>query len=50
MAASVATVTSLCEQAEADLLPLRMRSEAAGQVRDFLIRRRVGTLDFLEVR
>ncbi|CAL8378892.1 unnamed protein product [Boreogadus saida] len=41
MAAAVATVTSLCEQAGADLVSLRTRSEAAGQVRDFLIRRRV---------
>ncbi|XP_030202243.1 GTP-binding protein 1 isoform X1 [Gadus morhua] len=50
MAAAVDTVTSLCEQAGADLVLLRTRSEAAGQVRDFLIRRRVGALDFLEVR
>ncbi|CAN9505941.1 unnamed protein product [Ophioblennius macclurei] len=50
MEASVATVRSLCEQLDADLIPLRERSEAAGLVQDFLIRRRVGELDFLEVR
>lgn len=50
MEASVATVRSLCEQLDADLIPLRDRSEAAGLVRDYLIRRRVGELDFLEVR
>uniref|UniRef100_A0A3Q2PIT3 GTP-binding protein 1 n=1 Tax=Fundulus heteroclitus TaxID=8078 RepID=A0A3Q2PIT3_FUNHE len=50
MEASVATVRSLCEQLDSDLIPLRERSEAAGTVRDYLIRRRVGELDFLEVR
>lgn len=50
MEASVATVRSMCEQLDADLIPLRERNEAAGLVRDYLIRRRVGELDFLEVR
>lgn len=50
MEASVATVHSMCEQLDADLIPLRERSETAGLVRDYLIRRRVGELDFLEVR
>ena len=50
MEASVATVRSLCEQVDADLIPLRERTEAGGQIRDFLIRCRVGELDFLEVR
>lgn len=50
MEASVATVQSLCEQIEADLILLRERSEVGGQVRDYLIRRRVGEADFLEVR
>uniref|UniRef100_A0AAR2J919 GTP-binding protein 1 n=1 Tax=Pygocentrus nattereri TaxID=42514 RepID=A0AAR2J919_PYGNA len=50
MEASVATVQSLCEQIEADLILLRERTEAGGQVRDYLIRRRVGEADFLEVR
>jgi len=50
MAASVATVTSLCEQIEADLIFLRERAEAGGKIRDYLIRRRVDELDFLEVR
>ncbi|MCJ8739715.1 hypothetical protein PDJAM_G00050420 [Pangasius djambal] len=50
MEASVATVQSLCEQIEADLILLRERSESSGQVRDYLIRRRVGEADFLEVR
>lgn len=50
MEASVATVCSMCEQVDADLIPLRERNEAAGLVRDYLIRRRVGELDFLEVR
>ncbi|KAM6905038.1 GTP-binding protein 1 isoform 2-T2 [Xenentodon cancila] len=50
MEASVATVRSMCEQLDADLIPLRDRNEAAGLVRDYLIRRRVGELDFLEVR
>ncbi|KAE8283223.1 GTP-binding protein 1 [Larimichthys crocea] len=50
MEASVATVCSMCEQLDADLITLRERNEAAGVVRDYLIRRRVGELDFLEVR
>lgn len=50
MEASVATVHSMCEQLDADLIPLRERNETAGLVRDYLIRRRVGELDFLEVR
>uniref|UniRef100_A0A671S4T3 GTP-binding protein 1 n=1 Tax=Sinocyclocheilus anshuiensis TaxID=1608454 RepID=A0A671S4T3_9TELE len=49
MQASVATVRSMCEQIEADLILLRERAEAGGQVRDYLIRRRVGEADFLEV-
>ncbi|XP_010892193.1 GTP-binding protein 1 isoform X2 [Esox lucius] len=50
MEASVATVQSLCEQTDSDLILLRERSEAGGLVRDYLIRRRVGDQDFLEVR
>uniref|UniRef100_A0A673YED5 GTP-binding protein 1 n=1 Tax=Salmo trutta TaxID=8032 RepID=A0A673YED5_SALTR len=50
MEASVATVQSLCEQTESELILLRERIEAGGQVRDYLIRRRVGDQDFLEVR
>ena len=50
MEASAATVRSLCEQIEADLIFLRERTEAGGRIRDYLIRRRVGELDFLEVR
>uniref|UniRef100_A0A8C7LBK4 GTP-binding protein 1 n=1 Tax=Oncorhynchus kisutch TaxID=8019 RepID=A0A8C7LBK4_ONCKI len=41
MEASVATVQSLCEQTESELILLRERIEAGGQVRDYLIRRRV---------
>ncbi|KAJ3614953.1 hypothetical protein NHX12_018522 [Muraenolepis orangiensis] len=50
MEASAATVKSLCEQIEADLIFLRERTESGGRIRDYLIRRRVGELDFLEVR
>ncbi|KAJ8263821.1 hypothetical protein GJAV_G00141670 [Gymnothorax javanicus] len=50
MDASVATVQSLCEQIGADLILLRERTEAGGRIRDYLIRRRVGETDFLEVR
>lgn len=50
MEASVATVQLLCEQIEADLILLRERMDSGGQVRDYLIRRRVGEEDFLEVR
>ncbi|XP_068451751.1 GTP-binding protein 1-like isoform X2 [Clinocottus analis] len=50
MEASVATVRSLCEQIEADLILLRERTDAGGKIRDYLIRRRVGEEDFLEVR
>lgn len=50
MDASVATVQSLCEQADADMILLRERAEDAGRARDYLIRRRVGEADFLEVR
>ncbi|XP_038146549.1 GTP binding protein 1, like isoform X1 [Cyprinodon tularosa] len=50
MEASVATVQSLCEQVEADLILLRDRTESGGKIRDYLIRRHVGEQDFLEVR
>lgn len=50
MEASVATVQSLCEQVDGDLILLRERTETAGRVHDYLIRRRVGEADFLEVR
>ncbi|XP_061604658.1 GTP-binding protein 1 isoform X2 [Phyllopteryx taeniolatus] len=50
MEASEATVRSMCAQLDSDLIPLRERTEAEGLVRDYLIRRRVGELDFLEVR
>uniref|UniRef100_A0A672YBW2 GTP-binding protein 1 n=1 Tax=Sphaeramia orbicularis TaxID=375764 RepID=A0A672YBW2_9TELE len=50
MEASVATVRSLCEQIEADLILLRERTDTGGKIRDYLIRRRVGEQDFLEVR
>lgn len=50
MEASVATVRSLCEQIEADLIWLRERTDTGGKIQDYLIRRRVGELDFLEVR
>ncbi|XP_036401656.1 GTP-binding protein 1-like isoform X1 [Megalops cyprinoides] len=50
MEASVATVRSLSEQLGADLILLRERNETGGRVRDYLIRRRVGETDFLEVR
>ncbi|KAM8771985.1 GTP binding protein 1, like isoform 1-T1 [Acanthopagrus schlegelii] len=48
--ASVATVKSLCEQIEADLIWLRERTDTGGKIQDYLIRRRVGEQDFLEVR
>lgn len=50
MEASVATVRSLCEQIEADLILLRERTDTGGKIQDYLIRRRVGEQDFLEVR
>lgn len=50
MEASVATVRSLCEQIEADLILLRERAESGGRIRDYLIRKQVGEQDFLEVR
>ncbi|XP_076866725.1 GTP binding protein 1, like isoform X2 [Brachyhypopomus gauderio] len=50
MEASVATVCSLCDQLEADLVLLRDRREGSGGVREYLIRRRVAESDFLEVR
>ena len=50
MEASVATVQSLCEQIEGDLIFLRERADTGGKIRDYLIRRRVGEQDFLEVR
>uniref|UniRef100_A0A3Q2QMC4 GTP-binding protein 1 n=1 Tax=Fundulus heteroclitus TaxID=8078 RepID=A0A3Q2QMC4_FUNHE len=44
MDASVATVQSLCEQIEADLILLRERTESGGKIRDYLIRRPYGVL------
>ncbi|XP_055500251.1 GTP-binding protein 1-like [Leucoraja erinacea] len=48
--ASVATVKSLSEQIYSDLILLRERQEAGGKVADYLVRKRVGENDFLEVR
>ncbi|XP_041033528.1 GTP-binding protein 1-like isoform X2 [Carcharodon carcharias] len=48
--ASVATVKSLAEQIYSDLILLRERQEAGGKVADYLVRKRVGENDFLEVR
>ncbi|XP_036108325.1 GTP-binding protein 1 isoform X1 [Molossus molossus] len=50
MEASYATVKSMAEQIEADVILLRERQEAGGRVRDYLVRKRVGDSDFLEVR
>lgn len=50
MEASYATVKSMAEQIEADVILLRDRQEAGGRVRDYLVRKRVGDNDFLEVR
>lgn len=50
MEASYATVKSMAEQVEADVILLRERQEAGGRVRDYLVRKRVGDNDFLEVR
>ncbi|XP_042200925.1 GTP-binding protein 1 isoform X3 [Callorhinchus milii] len=48
--ASVATVKSLAEQINCDLIFLREHPEVGGRVRDYLARKRVGENDFLEVR
>ncbi|KAG8511166.1 GTP-binding protein 1 [Galemys pyrenaicus] len=48
MEASYATVKSMAEQIEADVILLRERQEAGGRVRDYLVRKRVGDNDFLE--
>ncbi|XP_027728739.1 GTP-binding protein 1 [Vombatus ursinus] len=50
MEASYATVKSMAEQMEADVILLREHQEAGGRVRDYLVRKRVGDNDFLEVR
>uniref|UniRef100_A0A8C3IH62 GTP-binding protein 1 n=1 Tax=Chrysemys picta bellii TaxID=8478 RepID=A0A8C3IH62_CHRPI len=50
MEASYATVKSMAEQLEADVILLREHQEAGGKVRDYLVRKRVGDNDFLEVR
>lgn len=50
MEASIATVRSLCEQIDADLIWLRERTDTGGTIQDYLIRQRVGEQDFLEVR
>ncbi|XP_068177287.1 GTP-binding protein 1-like isoform X2 [Antennarius striatus] len=50
MEASIATVQSLCEQIEADLIWLRERTDTSGKIQDYLIRRHVDQQDFLEVR
>uniref|UniRef100_A0A452IIQ2 GTP-binding protein 1 n=1 Tax=Gopherus agassizii TaxID=38772 RepID=A0A452IIQ2_9SAUR len=49
MEASYATVKSMAEQLEADVILLREHQEAGGKVRDYLVRKRVGDNDFLEV-
>lgn len=50
MEASYATLKSMAEQIEADVILLREHQEAGGKVRDYLVRKRVGDNDFLEVR
>ncbi|XP_073448623.1 GTP-binding protein 1 [Aquarana catesbeiana] len=50
MEASVATVASMAEQIGADMILLREHQEVGGKVRDYLVRKRVGDNDFLEVR
>ncbi|MEE6502655.1 hypothetical protein FKM82_004586 [Ascaphus truei] len=50
MDASIATITSMAEQIGADMILLREHQEAGGKVRDYLVRKRVGDNDFLEVR
>ncbi|CAG12510.1 unnamed protein product, partial [Tetraodon nigroviridis] len=50
MEASIATVRSLCEQMDADLIWLRERTDTGGKIQDYLIRQHVGEQDFLEVR
>lgn len=50
MEASYATLKSMAEQIEADVILLREHQEARGKVRDYLVRKRVGDNDFLEVR
>lgn len=50
MEASYATVKSMAEQIDADVILLREHQEAGGKVRDYLVRKRVGDNDFLEVR
>lgn len=50
MEASYATLKSMAEQIEADVILLREHQEAGGKVQDYLVRKRVGDNDFLEVR
>lgn len=50
MEASYATLKSMAEQIEADVILLREHQEAGGRVQDYLVRKRVGDNDFLEVR
>lgn len=50
MEASYATLKSMAEQIEADVILLREHQEARGKVSDYLVRKRVGDNDFLEVR
>lgn len=50
MEASYATLKSMAEQIEADVILLREHQEAGGKVCDYLVRKRVGDNDFLEVR
>ncbi len=48
--ASIATLRSLAETIDAECVELRRRPEAAGQVVEFLIRKRTDERDFMEVR
>lgn len=48
--ASVATLSSLAQSLDAECLQLRRRTEEAGQVAEFLVRKRVQEKDFMEVR
>jgi len=50
LAASIATLQSMCESLDAECIELRRRPEEAGVVAEFLIRVRADEKDFMEVR
>ena len=50
LAASIATLTRVCDGIGASLIPLRTKSETDGKVAEYLVRSAPSTGDFMDIR